>query len=66
MIIYIDINYDTSSEYYRKFEILINKIGLKSWKSQYWTRHNQIGENSNIDVIIYSMQIKEYINVKYD
>ena len=30
MIIYIDINYDTQSEEYRKFEALINKIGLKS------------------------------------
>jgi len=54
---YIDINHDTHSEEYRKFEAQINKIGLKSWKSEKWTRFNISGENSNIDTIIYSMKI---------
>lgn len=58
MIIHIDINYDTHSEEYRQFEAQINKIGLKSWKSNDWTRYNTSdGENSNIDTIIYSMNL---------
>ena len=65
MIIYIDVNYEVTSNYYRKFENLINKLGLTTWKSNTWTRHNAIGNNSNIDVIIYSMQIKKYIKVDY-
>jgi len=65
MIIYIDINYDTHSEQYRKFEAQINKIGLKSWKSDKWTRYNSSGEHSNIDTIIYSMNIQRIIGVEY-
>ena len=65
MIIYIDVNYETTTEYYRKFEALINKLGLKSWKSKDWTRYNPIGKNSNIDVIVYSMQIRKIIKVQY-
>ena len=60
MIIYIDINHDTHSEEYRKFEAQINKIGLKSWrqKADKWTRFNASVENSNIDTIIYSMNLQ--------
>ena len=62
---YIDINHDTHSEEYRKFEAQINKIGLKSWKSEKLTRFNISGENSNIDTIIYSMNIQKIIRVIY-
>ena len=65
MIIYIDINHDTKSEEYRSFEALINKIGLKSWRSNTWTRFTKSGENSNIDTIIYSMHLYKIINVEY-
>jgi len=57
MIIHIDINYEVHSEEYRLFEAQINKIGLKSWRSNEWTRYNRSGGNSNIDTIIYSMHL---------
>ena len=65
MIIYIDINHDTSSEKYRLFEAQINKIGLKSWKSNTWTRYDASGKHSNIDTIIYSMNLQSIIRVEY-
>ena len=57
MIIYIDINYDTHSEEYRKFEALINKIGLKSWRSNKETRYGREEKKSSIDTIVYSMNL---------
>ena len=57
MIIYIDINYDTHSEQYRKFEALINKIGLKSWRSNKETRYGREEIKSSIDTIVYSMNL---------
>ena len=65
MIIYIDINHDTSSEKYRLFEAQINKIGFKSWKSNTWTRYDASGKHSNIDTIIYSMNLQTIIRVEY-
>ena len=65
MIIYIDINYDTHSEKYRKFEAQINKLGLKSWKSNKWTRFDSSGKHSNIDTIVYSMNLQNIIRVDY-
>ena len=66
MIIYIDINHDTHSEEYRQFEARINKIGLKSWRSDSWTRYNaSSGDNSNIDTIIYSMNLQQIIRVTF-
>ena len=65
MIIYIDINHDTHSEKYRRFEAQINKIGLKSWRSDNWTRYDKSGKHSNIDTIIYSMNLHDIIRVEY-
>ena len=54
---YVDVNHDTHSEEYRKFEAIINKIGLKSWRSNNGTRFSASGQSSIIDTIIYSMKI---------
>ena len=58
MIIYIDINHDVNSEKFKEFEIKLKQIGLQAWKSNKWTRYNSVGDNSNIDVIVHSINIK--------
>ena len=38
---------------------------MKSWKSDNWTRFDPSGKNSNIDTIIYSMNLQKIIRVEY-
>ena len=66
MIVYIDINHDVNSHEFQEFELKINSLGLQSLKSELWTRYNASGENSNIDVIVHSIKIKDDIKVNYE
>ena len=65
MIIYIDINYETKTEQFEEFETNLKKVGLLVAKSEYWTRYNSAGNNSNIDIIVYSSKLQNSINVHF-
>ena len=38
---------------------------MKSWRSDKWTRYDKSGKHSNIDTIIYSMNLHDIIRVEY-
>ena len=38
---------------------------MKSWRSNNWTRFDASGKHSNIDTIIYSMNLQNIIRVEY-
>ena len=46
--------------------LFLYKIGLSVAKSDYWTRFNNSGNNSNIDIIVYSTKLKDMIDVHFN
>ena len=65
LIIYIDINYDTRTEVFDKFEDSLKRLGFNVAKSNNWTRYNTSGQNSNIDIIVYSTKLQNLVKVHF-
>ena len=65
MILYIDINEDVHSEKVKELEKKIVNKGLLIKRSRVWTRFNNNGKHSNIDIIVYSRELHPFIEISF-